>query len=128
LREHCPLVVRGNHDRASTGQDDLEWFNPVARAAAVLDARESHAGYRAIRTRSAAGPLTVDGFEVVHGAPFDEDEYVVGAPEAEQALVTWDRASLLRAYAPAGGFIWNQSRVRRSCGCPGYRRSFTLDI
>jgi len=55
VREHCPLVVRGNHDRASTGQDDLEWFNPVARACRGLDARESHAGYRAIRTRSAAG-------------------------------------------------------------------------
>ena len=35
VRDHCPVVVRGNHDRACTGLEDLEWFNPVARAAAV---------------------------------------------------------------------------------------------
>ena len=35
VRANCAVVVRGNHDRASTGQDDLEWFNPVARNAAV---------------------------------------------------------------------------------------------
>ena len=38
VRENCAVVVRGNHDRASTGQDDLEWFNPVARSGRGLDA------------------------------------------------------------------------------------------
>jgi predicted phosphodiesterase len=28
-------VIRGNHDRAAVGLTDLEWFNPVARAAAL---------------------------------------------------------------------------------------------
>ena len=36
---NCAVVVRGNHDRASTGQDDLEWFNPVARNAAIWTLR-----------------------------------------------------------------------------------------
>ena len=31
VRANCALVVRGNHDRACTGLEDLEWFNPVAR-------------------------------------------------------------------------------------------------
>ena len=39
-RLNCTVVVRGNHDRASTGQDDLEWFNPVARNAAVWTLQE----------------------------------------------------------------------------------------
>ena len=28
-------LIRGNHDKASVGLEDLEWFNPVARAAAL---------------------------------------------------------------------------------------------
>ena len=28
-------VVRGNHDKAAVGLADLEWFNPVAKAAAL---------------------------------------------------------------------------------------------
>ncbi|MEI9975499.1 MAG: metallophosphoesterase family protein [Ignavibacteriota bacterium] len=27
VRENCAVVVRGNHDRACTGLDDLQWFN-----------------------------------------------------------------------------------------------------
>ena len=41
--------IRGNHDRASTGMDDLEWFNPVARAAAWRKTMQSNT------TRSATG-------------------------------------------------------------------------
>jgi len=37
VRAHCVVVVRGNHDKVSTGQEDLEWFNPVARARGALD-------------------------------------------------------------------------------------------
>ena len=35
VRAHCAQVVRGNHDKACTGLDDLAWFNPVARHAAI---------------------------------------------------------------------------------------------
>ena len=42
VRAHCAVVVRGNHDKASTGLDDLEWFNPVARAAALWTLETPH--------------------------------------------------------------------------------------
>ena len=56
VRENCSIVVRGNHDRASTGQDDLEWFNPVARPGRDLDAGEPVARQCAITSGAAARP------------------------------------------------------------------------
>ena len=35
VRANAAVVVRGNHDKVCTGLEDLEWFNPVAKAAAL---------------------------------------------------------------------------------------------
>ena len=111
-REHCPYVVRGNHDRASVGMDDLEWFNPVARAAALWTQQQiapEHAGY--IRNLP-KGPLLVDGLQVVHGSPFDEDEYLMAAGEAGSAFSYLEsRIAFFGHTHVQGGFVWNQARV-----------------
>jgi predicted phosphodiesterase len=112
VRDNCPVVVRGNHDRASTGMEDLEWFNPVARAAAVwtLSAlTPENADYIRALPR---GPLSVEDFQVVHGSPFDEDEYVIAPNEATTAFGYLERRLAFFGHTHVqGGFIWNQSRV-----------------
>ncbi len=112
VRANCPVVVRGNHDKACTGQDDLEWFNPVARYAAMWTLRNltwENADY--IRALS-QGPLHENGFEMVHGSPFDEDEYVVAAEDAGQAFGYLEsRVAFFGHTHVQGGFIWNHSRV-----------------
>jgi predicted phosphodiesterase len=129
VRANCAVVVRGNHDRASTGQDDLEWFNPVARQAAVWTLEilsPENAQYIEDLPR---GPISVDAFEVVHGSPFDEDEYVIGTGEAGQAfnyLAT--RVAFFGHTHVQGGFIWNQSRVETIMRMPPTRRSESLVI
>ena len=35
VRQNVSWIVRGNHDKASVGLEDLEWFNPVAKKAAM---------------------------------------------------------------------------------------------
>lgn len=112
VRAHCNLVVRGNHDKACTGLDDLEWFNPVARQAALwtqANLTPENADY----TRNLPkGPLTLGNFELVHGSPFDEDEYVLGAGEADQAFHYLEqRLSFFGHTHVQGGFIWNHARV-----------------
>ncbi len=34
-RGNLYAAIRGNHDRGCSGTENLEWFNPVARAASV---------------------------------------------------------------------------------------------
>src|SRR6185295_7524920 len=39
-RSNVAIVIRGNHDKGATGIEDLEWFNPAARAAALWTMKE----------------------------------------------------------------------------------------
>jgi len=112
VRAHCTLVVRGNHDRSCTGLDGLEWFNPVARQAALWTQRaltmENAEYIRALPK----GPLLGETFELVHGAPYDEDEYVLGQGEAAEAFGYLERRLVFFGHTHVqGGFIWNHSRV-----------------
>jgi predicted phosphodiesterase len=112
VRANCAAVVRGNHDRASIGLDDLEWFNPVARAAALWTLENLAAENAEYLRTLPQGPMLMDGFELVHGSPFDEDEYVLAAGEAGLAFGYLEsRLAFFGHTHVQGGFIWNQSRV-----------------
>jgi predicted phosphodiesterase len=112
VRANCAAVVRGNHDRACTGLDDLEWFNPIARTAALWTAQvltPDNADYARALPK---GPLAIDGFQIVHGSALDEDEYVLGPAEAEQAFSYLEnRVEFFGHTHVQGGFLWNHSRV-----------------
>jgi predicted phosphodiesterase len=80
-RENLSAVVRGNHDRACAGLEDLEWFNPVARAASVWTiSRLTPENFEYLR-QLPAGPMRVNGFQLIHGSPLDEDEYLMTAAD-----------------------------------------------
>lgn len=75
-------VIRGNHDRACGGLDDLEWFNPIARTATLWTIQQlTEENLKYLRALP-EGPLNVDGFSLAHGSPLDEDEYVITAQDA----------------------------------------------
>jgi predicted phosphodiesterase len=112
VRKNCAIVVRGNHDKACTGLDDLEWFNPVARAAAIWTQRQLTTENAAWARALPQGPIIENGFELVHGSPFDEDEYVLAPEEASQAFTYLEsRVAFFGHTHVQGGFIWNHSRV-----------------
>ena len=130
VQAHCALVVRGNHDRSCTGLDSMEWFNPIARLAALWTQRTltaANADY--IRTLP-KGPLLVGNFELVHGAPYDEDDYVMGSVEAAQAFGYLERRVVFFGHTHVqGGFIWNHSRVESISRIPLRRDTerFSID-
>jgi predicted phosphodiesterase len=129
VREHAACVVRGNHDKAAVGLDDLEWFNPVARAAAVWTQHEltpENADYIRNLPR---GPLALDGFQMVHGSPLDEDEYILGVADAglvfgylETPLTFFGHTHL------QGGFIWNRARVETIEKTPAVEERQTMEL
>ena len=82
VREHVSVVVRGNHDRACCGLENLDWFNPIARAAALWTQRTLSPENLAYLRELPKGPAGLENFAVVHGSPVDEDEYVVSLEDA----------------------------------------------
>lgn len=78
-------LVRGNHDKACAGLDDLEWFNASARASALWTRQVLGSGELAFLANLARGPVGANGFTAVHGSPVDEDEYILHAREAAEA-------------------------------------------
>lgn len=112
VRSDCRIVVRGNHDKACTGLDDLEWFNPVARTAALWTQKNLTSENIEYARALPQGPILENGFQIVHGSPFDEDEYVLAPEEAGQAFGYLEsRIAFFGHTHVQGGFIWNHSRV-----------------
>lgn len=129
VRTNCSLVVRGNHDKACTGLDDLEWFNPVARHAAIWTQKALTAENAEYARNLPKGPLTHEAFELVHGSPYDEDEYVLAADEATQAFGYLERRLTFFGHTHVqGGFIWNQSRVETISRTPVRSSNQVIEI
>lgn len=76
-RRNVRVVVRGNHDKAAVGLEDLEWFNPVARSAALWTEQHLTAENHSYLHSLPKGPLLVGELELVHGTPLDEDDYLM---------------------------------------------------
>ncbi len=113
VRAHVTVVVRGNHDRASAGLEDLEWFNPVARRAAEWTHGQLTPENLAYIAALPKGPLAVESFQVMHGSPLDEDEYVVAAADAGQTFPYLESAVAFFGHTHLqGGFQWGLNRVR----------------
>lgn len=80
------VVVRGNHDKVVCGLMDLHSFNSHARLAAEWTARQLTEPQLAYLRDLPAGPLLVDDvLEVWHGAPGDEDAYLVWIDDIRDA-------------------------------------------
>jgi predicted phosphodiesterase len=91
VRSSVAFVIRGNHDKAAVGLEDLEWFNPVARAAAIWTQTELTPENGEYVKRLARGPMAVDNYLIAHGSPLDEDEYLIGGAEVAQVFEYLDR-------------------------------------
>ena len=114
-RQHTPDVIRGNHDKAAVGLADLEWFNPVARRAAVWTAERLTEENRKYLVALPQGPRIIGdspGFSLVHGSPRDEDDYVFELDEVEAAAPFIDRALTFFGHTHMqGGFMIHRNGI-----------------
>lgn len=101
-------IIRGNHDKVAAGLESADAFNPSARRAAewTRDAiSETTRGYLASLP---PGPRVVDDvLEICHGSPLDEDAYIFGETDAEEALSVARRPLCVfgHTHLPAGAVI-----------------------
>jgi predicted phosphodiesterase len=113
VRANVVTVVRGNHDRASAGLEDLEWFNPVARRAAEWTHEQLTPENLAYVAALPKGPIAVEHFQVMHGSLLDEDEYVVAAADAGQSFPYLETSLAFFGHTHLqGGFQCGLNRVR----------------
>jgi diadenosine tetraphosphatase ApaH/serine/threonine PP2A family protein phosphatase len=85
-RPNLSAVIRGNHDRGCCGQEDLEWFNPVAKAANIWTMQQLTPDNLDYLRVLPAGPMPVNGFQLIHGSPLDEDEYLINATDVRNVI------------------------------------------
>jgi predicted phosphodiesterase len=82
--------VRGNHDKVVTDIDTVENFNPIASVAALWNRGQLSSEHLAWLRALPKGPVEMtglSGIQYVHGAPDDEDRYVVTLEDAAVQLV-----------------------------------------
>ena len=110
VRMHARHVVRGNHDKAAVGSPDVEWFNPAARDATLWTRRELNGVNLAYLTSLPRGPLRVGDFQILHGSPLDEDEYLVNVGDAARLFGYLDTpVSFFGHTHVQGGFLVRQN-------------------
>ena len=114
VRGHVSHIVRGNHDKACAGLEDLEWFNPIARSSAVWTQGTMKAENIGYLHSLAKGPERIDGFQIVHGSPLDEDEYVVSEQDVAQVAPYLDASLSFFGHTHLqGGFLCHRNGVKR---------------
>ncbi len=129
VRENVATVIRGNHDKVTLGAEILEWFNPVAKAAAIWTLAVLTPENCQYVRQLPKGPLAVDGYQIVHGSPLDEDEYLFGAEEVEQAFAYLDRDLTFFGHTHVqGGFTSTRRRLRMISGARWDEESAALDL
>jgi predicted phosphodiesterase len=120
IRARSAAVIRGNHDKVCVGLDPIFVYNPAAQASAEWTQKTLTPENVTYLQRLARGPLRVDDFDLVHGSPADEDEYLVHAGDV----------ALVRGYLEARVTFFGHTHVQGgfAVGRGGIRRIFAGSV
>ncbi len=113
-RQHCAIVIRGNHDKVVAGLEDLEWFNDIAQIAARWTIRQLEPDQLDYLRNLQAGPLQLEHFHICHGSPRNEDEYVTTPREAAPCFQELELPLAFFGHTHLqGGFFLRHGRIAR---------------
>lgn len=116
------VIVRGNHDKACCGLTDAEDFNFLARAATEWTRTQLTPPHFEFLRNLPTGPVRVDGIELVHGSPFDEDEYIFDSTAAVEAFQSADAPLVFFGHSHhQGGFKLTAGKRLQSVALPAIR-------
>jgi len=114
IRSHVRVVIRGNHDKVCAGIESFEWFNPAAQVAAHWTQQQLTGENLEYLRTLAKGPVRIAGFQLLHGSPVDEDEYLINSSDIGQISAYVDcPLSFFGHTHMQGGFFWGPTGVHR---------------
>lgn len=129
VRSNVQFVIRGNHDKVALQPEILEWFNSLARTAALWTLQQLTPENLDYVRGLPRGPLMIDSYQIAHGSPLDEDEYLTSPVEAGQAFEYVERDVTFFGHTHLqGGFALGHRRVQPLAGPVGRRRELALDL
>jgi len=108
IRDISRIILRGNHDKACCGITDAGDFKPLARVATLWTRQELTPEHSQFLRDLPPGPVDVEDFEMVHGSPRDEDEYLFDGRGALDALRRQRTQAVFFGHTHyQGGFLLN---------------------
>jgi len=118
VRELTEVIIRGNHDKACSGLTDAAEFNPLAKIGTEWTQSHLTPEHLEFLRVLPMGPKPVDWFEIVHGSPLDEDEYILGPGQAIPALRSIKVQAVFFGHTHyQGGFLISPSGKFQSIRC-----------
>jgi diadenosine tetraphosphatase ApaH/serine/threonine PP2A family protein phosphatase len=113
------LSIRGNHDRVAAASEEalpdaIAGFGLGARVSSVWTRSTLTSENREYLERLPRGPLPYEGFDLVHGSPADEDEYLITLADVEP--VRGELGAQVTFFGHThrqGGFLLTRRRVGR---------------
>lgn len=85
-REGADALVRGNHDKDCCNRDPLDHYRAVAIASTIWTRAQLTPASVQYLQAMPRGPLRYEDFDLVHGSPADEDEYLLTPADAGNLL------------------------------------------
>jgi predicted phosphodiesterase len=114
IRGQAVTAIRGNHDKICAGLESAEGHNAAASASAAWTRERLSPANAAYLSRLPRGPLRVCDFDLVHGSPLDEDEYLVHAGDAAMVRNALDAQVTFFGHTHIqGGFLIARGGIRR---------------
>ncbi len=114
MRARSVTSIRGNHDKLCAGLDAPEVYNAAARASAVWTRQALTPANVAYLSNLPRGPLRVGDFDLVHGSPLDEDEYLIHAGDAAVVRDCLDASVTFFGHTHVqGGFLFTRRGIKR---------------
>ncbi len=115
-------VVRGNHDRVCAGITDSRTFSPAARTAIEWTRLQLPPATLARLAALPIGPIAIDAHTTIcHGAPNDEDYYLLDSADARLAFSSQSSHLCLHGHTHTqtifrlqGGAVYDETPARRT--------------
>ena len=129
VRQNAETTIRGNHDKACAGLEDLDWFNPVARVSALWTMETTKPQNIEWLGNLPKGPAQVNGFQMIHGSPLDEDEYIISEQDASQVAPYLDSFVYCFGHTHLqGGFLCHRNGIKRLAKPELWGEEYTLEL